>query len=139
MYHNNNYSGDGGGGNFPNFINQNNFPPFAGSPTGQPSLQQQGGIKYYEEPNGMMDTSNEYQPELPMFNQQAFMQNGFNAQVSDSSKIGTTLLATQHSALCHTSICPFISWCLSDADHSTYSLPTLRHLAHLPHLPRMPP
>ena len=99
MYQNNGYSGDGGEGNFPgNFNNQNNFQPFAGSPGGQYSLQQQQqqqherGMLHYEEPDAFMNIGNRFQPEAPLLNQQAFAQNGFMppvTQVSDSSKVGS--------------------------------------------------
>ena len=91
MYHNNGYSGDGG--DFPgNFNSQNNFQPYAGTSTRQPSVQQpqqqQSSMIHYEDSDSFMHMGNGFQPEVALFNQQAFTQNGFvPPQVSDSSKI----------------------------------------------------
>jgi hypothetical protein len=81
MWQNN---GFGGNGQFPNgFNNQENFPP---SPFGAPPGQGLAGGQYfptqrnmlqYEDSNGEGFMNNDFQPEVGLYNEGAFIQNQF--------------------------------------------------------------
>jgi len=81
MWQNN---GFGSNGQFPNgFNNQENFPS---SPFGAPPGQPLAGVQYfpnlqnlmeYEDTNGEAFVKNDFQPEIGLFNEGAFMQNQF--------------------------------------------------------------
>jgi hypothetical protein len=81
MWQNN---GFGSNGQFPNgFGNQENFPrsPF-GAPPGQPSVGQQyfpnqQNMMQYEDTNGDGFIDTDFQPEVGIYNEGAFMQNQF--------------------------------------------------------------
>jgi hypothetical protein len=74
----------GSNGQFPNsFGSQENFPrsPF-GVPPGQPSVEQQyfpnqQNMMQYEDTNGDGFTDSDFQPEVGIYNEGAFMQNQF--------------------------------------------------------------
>ena len=72
--------GFGDNGSFQNNFNQENFPssPFgagSGTPLGQSFFPTQTDMLQYEGGNGEGFISNEFHPEVGLFNQAAFMQN----------------------------------------------------------------
>jgi hypothetical protein len=72
--------GFGDNGSFQNNFNQENFPPSpfgagSGTPLGQSFFPNQTDMLQYEGGNGEGFISNEFHPEVGLFNQAAFMQN----------------------------------------------------------------
>lgn len=78
MWQNN---GFGGNGQFPNgFNNQENFPPspFSGPPgAGHQYFPMLPNMMGYEDANGEGFMNNEFEPEVGLYNEGAFMQNQF--------------------------------------------------------------
>jgi hypothetical protein len=93
MWQNNGY-----GGHFPSNMNQDEFPPpFAGTPgPGQQYLQHpQPHLMQFEDGNGEGYLNNEFQPQVGLFNEGAFLQNQFvspQAQVSPIERQEFSLL-----------------------------------------------